>query len=98
LGALITMPSTPDKVIYLLKNAKTPSDYIQALAQDPALAIGIVGILFLIGFFIRVLIWPEINPFQFKWFSDFWDWLTAPTPPTPTERYPYAKVIYPTYR
>ena len=92
------MSSTPDKVFALLKSAKSPGEIATAILQDPYLAIGIVGILVLIYYFARMLIWPEINPFQFKWFSNFWDWLTAPSPPTPQERYPYAKVIYPTYR
>jgi hypothetical protein len=85
-------------VIALLKTAKSPGEVLKAILQDPYLAIGIVGILVLIYYFAHMLIWPKINPFQFKWFSNFWDWVTAPAPPTPQERYPYAKVIYPTYR
>lgn len=52
----------------------------------------------LILFFGRIYVWPQLNPFKIQWISDLWDWATSPSPPTPQERYPYAKVIYPTYR
>jgi len=92
------MASTPDKVIALLKNSKSPGEVFSALAADPLLATGIVVIIGLVYFFGRIYLWPQINPFKVQWISNFWDWLTSPAPPTPEERYPYAKVIYPTYR
>jgi hypothetical protein len=92
-----TRPS--DKVFSLLKEAKGPGDVIKVLSQDPMLMIGILVIIGLILFFLRIYLWPQINPFKFKWFSDFWEWLTTPRPPpSPTETYPFAKVLYPTYR
>ena len=92
------MASTPDKVFALLKTAKSPGEVFAALSQDPLLLTGLVVIIGLIVFFVRVYLWPQINPFQFKWVSNLWDWATSPAPPSPQERYPYAKVIYPTYR
>ena len=86
--------STPDKVIAALKNARSAGEVFSALTQDPYLFIGILSILALIYLFGRIYIWPQINPFQFQWISNFWDWATSPAPPTPQERYPYAKVIY----
>ena len=85
-------------VIAGLKKAKNASEVFSVLTQDPDLMIGIVAILAMIYLFGRIYLWPHINPFQFKWFSNLWDWSTAPSPPSPEERYPYAKVIYPTYR
>jgi hypothetical protein len=90
--------STPEKVIAALKNASGPGDVALILTQDPLLATGLVVILALIYFFGRIYLWPTINPFQIQWISNLWDWATSPRPPTPQERYPYAKVIYPTYR
>ena len=90
--------SQVNKVVGLLKNAKGPGDVAKALAQDPALMIGLVVIIGLILLFLRIYLWPQINPFQFKWFSATWEWLTRPAPPSPDKQYPYAKVIYPTYR
>ena len=90
--------STPDRVIALLKTAKSPGEVLSILTEDKVLFVGILVILALIIFFVRVYIWPEINPFKIQWISNLWDWLTSPPPPTPQERYPYAKVIYPTYR
>jgi len=90
--------STPDKVFELLKNSKSAGDVLRAVSQDPYLAIGLVAILAMIYLFGRIYIWPQINPFRIQWISDLWNWATAPSPPTPEERYPYAKVIYPTYR
>lgn len=88
--------STPDKVFALLKNAKTPGEVFSALTQDKLLFVGILVTIGFIYLFGRIYLWPQINPFQFKWFSDTWDWITSPRlPPTPQERYPYAKVIYP---
>ncbi len=92
------MERTSDKVIALFKNAKGPGDVFYALSQDPMLAFGLIVIVALILLFLRIYLWPQINPFQFKWFSDFWAWITAPPPPTPGQKYPFAKVIYPTYR
>lgn len=86
--------STPDKVFALLKNAKSPGEVFSALTQDKLLFVGILVIIALVYLFGRIYIWPQINPFQFKWISNFWDWATTPRPPTPQERYPYAKVIY----
>ena len=90
--------ATPDKVIAMLKTAKSPGQVLAILTEDPLLLTGIIVIVGLILFFIRVYIWPEINPFQIQWVSDLWDWVTSPRPPTAEESYPYAKVIYPTYR
>lgn len=92
------MERTSDKVIALFRSAKGPGDVFRALAQDPMLAIGLIVIVALILLFLRIYLWPQINPFQFKWFSDLWTWITSAPPPTPDQKYPYAKVIYPTYR
>ena len=92
------MSTKPDVVIAALKAAKSPGDVFRALTQDPYLFIGIIATLAMIYLFGRIYIWPQINPFQIQWVSNLWDWATAPSPPTPEERYPYAKVIYPTYR
>lgn len=92
------MVSQADKVFGLLKSATGPGDVFRALSQDPMLLIGLVVIVGLIPLFLRIYLWPQINPFQFNWFSDLWAWIMTPLPPSPTERYPYAKVIYPTYR
>lgn len=88
--------STPDKVIAALKNVKSPGDVFAILSQDPLLTVGLVVILALIYLFGRIYLWPQINPFKIQWISNLWDWATSPRPPTPQERYPYAKVIYPT--
>jgi hypothetical protein len=88
------MASTPDKVVALLKNSKSPGEVFYALSQDPLLLIGIIAIVGLIIFFVRIYLWPQINPFKIHWIANFWDWLTSPLPPTPQERYPYAKVIF----
>ena len=90
------MATPVDKVTYLLKNAKGPGDVLTALTLDPLFAVGIVVILALIYLLGRIYLWPTINPFQVQWISNLWDWATSPRPPTPQERYPYAKVIYPT--
>ena len=90
--------STPDKVIAALKTAKSPGEVLSILTQDPLLVVGVGVILALVYLFGRIYIWPTINPFQIQWISNLWDWATSPRPPTPQERYPYAKVIYPTYR
>lgn len=78
---MATRPS--DKVFNILKNAKGPGDVYNALTQDPMLAIGLVIIVGLILLFLRIYIWPQINPFKFKWFSELWDWLTTRPPPSP---------------
>ena len=88
------MASTPDKVVALLKNSKSPGEVFYALSQDPLLLIGIIAIIGLIVFFVRIYLWPQINPFKIHWIANVWDWLTSPSPPTPQERYPYAKVIF----
>lgn len=88
------MASTPDKVFALLKTAKSPGEVFAAMTQDPYLLIGILAIIALIIFFIRVYLWPQINPFKIQWISNLWEWLTTPSPPKPQERYPYARVIY----
>ncbi len=90
------MSSTPDKVFAQLKSAKGVGDVARALSQDPYLLIGIVSLIALVYLFGRIYIWPWINPFQIKWISNLWDWIKSPLPPTPEERYPYAKVIYQT--
>lgn len=93
------MARPADKVFNLLKEAKGPGDVFNALTTDPMLMIGLIVIIALILLFLRIYLWPQINPFKFTWFSDFWKWLTTPyVPPSPDEKYPYAKVIYPTYR
>ena len=92
------MATPVDKVFGLLKTAKSPGEVFSALVQDPLLLTGIIVIIGLILFFLRVYLWPQINPFQIQWVSNLWDWMWSPRPPTPQERYPYAKVIYPTYR
>lgn len=92
------MGATPDAVIAALKNAKSAREVFSALTQDPYLFIGILSIIALIYLFGRIYLWPQINPFQIQWVSNVWNWATAPSPPTPEERYPFAKVIYPTYR
>jgi hypothetical protein len=90
--------STPDKVIAALKIAKSPGEVLSILTQDPLLVVGVVAILSILYLLGRIYIWPTVNPFQIRWISNLWDWATSPSPPTPQERYPYAKVIYPTYR
>lgn len=75
-----------------------PGDILKYALGNGMLLFGLVMLLGMIAFFIRLYIWPSVNPFQFVWFNDFWDWLTAPRPPTPEESYPYAKVLYRTYR
>jgi hypothetical protein len=90
--------STPDKVIAALKVAKTPGEVFAILSQDPLLVVGGLVILALIYLFGRIYLWPEINPLKVQWISNRWDWITSPPKPTAQETYPYAKVIYPTYR
>ncbi len=92
------MSSSPDKIFIALKNAESPGEFALILTQDPLLAIGLVVILALIYLFGRIYLWPQINPFKIQWISNLWDWATSPRKPTPAETYPYAKVIYPTYR
>lgn len=92
------MASTPDKVAAALKNVKNPTVFLAILSQDPLLTVGLVVILALIYLFGRIYLWPQVNPFKIQWISNLWDWATSPRPPTPQEKYPYAKVIYPTYR
>lgn len=81
-----------DTVFGALKNAKGPGDVFRALTQDKMVFIGILIILGLILLFLRIYLWPQINPFNFKWLTD---WLTRRPPPTDQDKYPYARVIYP---
>jgi hypothetical protein len=98
-ASIIMPPSASDKVTALLKNASGPGDVFRALTHDPLLATGIVVFLALLYLFGRIYLWPQTNPFKVQWVSDLWDWATSPRPPvTEEEDYPYAKVIYPTYR
>jgi hypothetical protein len=90
--------STPDKVVAALKVAKSPGEVFAILSQDPLLIVGVLVVLALIYLFGRIYLWPQINPFKIQWISNLWDWATSPRPPTAQESYPYAKVIYPTYR
>ena len=71
---------------------------LRSAASDPYRAVGLIAIVWLFYFFIKLYIWPEINPFKVYWFSDLWNWVFPPRRPTAQETYPYAKVIYPTYR
>ncbi len=71
---------------------------IRFVASDPYRAIGVVAIALMFYFFIKMYIWPQDNPFKIQWLSNLWDWATSPRPPSAQETYPYAKVIYPTYR
>lgn len=97
------MERAADRLYTSLRNSKSVGEGFQvfaaAVTTEPVLAFGlvaIVGIVYLLG---RIYIWPTINPFQIQWISNFWDWLTTPyVPPDPQKDYPYAKVIYPTYR
>ena len=91
------MATPADKVFAALKSAKGPGDVFRALSQDPALLVGLVVILALVLLFLRIYIWPHINPFQFNWFNDTLDWLKTATTPS-GQQYPFAKVIDPTYR
>lgn len=97
------MASRVDQVFTALKAAKGPGDVLRALSQDPLLLVGLVVVLAILLLIIRIYIWPAINPFQFQWVRDIWDWLkswfvaTDPEKPKPGV-YPYAKVLYPTYR
>ena len=87
-----------DKVFEAIKNATGIGDVARALAQDPYLVIGLLAILAIVLLFLRILLWPQINPFQFQWFNTVWNFAKNPIPPSPEQSYPYAKVIYPTYR
>lgn len=96
-----------DKVSTLLSTAQTPGQVMSALSADPTLLVGLVVLLVIILLIIRILLWPTINPFGFAWVTDIrewfqgaWTWLTTPGWWTVTKKgnYPYAKVIYPTYR
>jgi hypothetical protein len=85
-----------DIVFDSLKRAKGPGDVFRAITQDKMLMIGILILIALMLLFLRIYLWPQVNPFQFKWFSDIWNWLTTPRKVvTPDGEYPYAKVIYP---
>jgi hypothetical protein len=88
--------SPSDKVFAAIRMAKTPGQFFGALTHDPALLVGLVIIILLFLFFLRVYLWPSINPFT--WMTDVWTWWTTPPPPTPDQAYPYAKDLYPTYR
>jgi len=88
----ITMARPIDLVFESLKRAKGPGDVFRAITQDKMLMIGILIIVGLILLFLRIYLWPQINPFNFKW---NWNWLTTPRP-SDEDKYPYARVIYPT--
>lgn len=75
-----------------------PDTTSRTLLQDPVRLVGLVVLVLLLLFFLRVYLWPWINPLRFQPISDLWTWLTSPRPPTAEEDYPYAKVLYPTYR
>jgi hypothetical protein len=75
-----------------------PEDILKYALGDGMLLFGLVMLIGMIAFFIRLYIWPTVNPFQFEWFNKFWDWLNSPRAPTPDESYPYAKVLFRTYR
>jgi hypothetical protein len=96
-----------DKVSSLLSTAQSPGQVLSALSADPTLLVGLILILAVIILMIRILLWPAVNPFKFQdwfksireWFQDAWTWLTTPGWTTAKKgNYPYAKVIYPTYR
>lgn len=91
--------STPaDKLFGALRNTPGAGNKLKVfaagVAADPLLAVGLVVLLALVYLFGRIYLWPSINPFQIQWISNFWDWVSSPLPPTPSERYPYAKVTY----
>ena len=90
--------SRPDAVLAALRESKSFGDVYRAVTQDPVLFAGLIVLLGITLFFLRVYLWPWINPLRFQPLSDLWKWLTAPRPPTSEETYPYAKVLYPTYR
>ena len=76
-----------------------PGDILKYALGDGMLLFGLVMLIGMIAFFIRLYIWPTVNPFQFEWFTNFWDWLTSPHwTRTEDESYPYAKVLFRTYR
>lgn len=91
----MTRPS--DAVLAALRTAKGPGDVWRALSQDKILLIGLVVLLVLFILFLRIYLWPWLNPFT--WISDLRTWLTTPRdPPPPQATYPFAKDLYPTYR
>lgn len=92
-----------DQVIAALRMAKGPGDVWRALSQDTMLLIGLVAIVAILLLILRIYLWPQINPFKSKWYADIKAWVgswTAPTLPGQPKKgvYPYAKVLYPTYR
>jgi len=96
------MATPADKLYESLRNTKGSGEklkvFLGGLAADPLLAVGLAVIVGLVYLFGRIYLWPQINPFKIQWLSNLWDWATSPRAPTPQETYPYAKVIYPTYR
>jgi len=97
------MVSRVDQVFASLKSAKGPGDVFRALSQDPLLLVGLVVVIGILLLILRIYIWPAINPFQFQWVTDIWNWLMNPSvPEIPGQPkrgvYPYANVLYPTYR
>lgn len=96
------MATAADKLFETLRKTDGIGEKLKVfgagLVADPLLGIGVAVILGLVYLFGRIYLWPQINPFKIQWVSDLWDWATTPAPPSPSERYPYAKVIYPTYR
>jgi hypothetical protein len=71
-----------------------PGDILKYALADGVLLFGIIMLIGMIAFFLHVYIWPTVNPFQFQWFSNLWDWIGSPRPPTAEETYPHAKVLY----
>ncbi len=96
-----------DQVIAALKVAKGPGDVWRALSQDTMLLVGLVAVLAILLLILRIYLWPHINPFKSQWYADTkkWvgetvAWFQSPTLPGQPKKgvYPYAKVLYPTYR
>jgi hypothetical protein len=71
-----------------------PADILKYALTNGVLLFGLVMLIGIIAFLFRLYIWPTVNPFQFQWFTNFWDWLSSPRPPSPDETYPHAKVLY----
>jgi hypothetical protein len=94
------MASRVDQVFASLKSAKGPGDVFRALSQDPLLLVGLVVVIGILLLILRIYVWPSVNPFNFQWVTDIWNWFKAPEIPGMPKRgvYPYAKVLYPTYR
>lgn len=98
------MTAKVDQVIASLRMAKTPGDVWRALSQDPMLLIGLVVVVAILLLILRIYIWPWSNPFNTQWYADLKAWIgswfsSVSLPDQPKKGvYPYAKVLYPTYR